>query len=97
MPTATVASDNFPTKLEKQKLIARLARVEGQLRGVQRMIDGEEECERIAQQLAAARGALNKAFFELLACAFETKLATDDDPSHQKKVHELAHLLSKYA
>ena len=51
---------------EKKALIDRLARIEGQLRGVQRMIAEEKPCEAIAQQLAAARGALNKAFAERL-------------------------------
>ena len=37
---------------DKKTLIDRLARVEGQLRGVQRMIADEKDCEAIAQQLA---------------------------------------------
>jgi DNA-binding FrmR family transcriptional regulator len=49
----------------------RLKRIEGQLRGVQKMIEGGEDCELIAQQLSAGRKALDKAFFELLACAIE--------------------------
>ena len=40
---------------KKKSLCARLARVEGQLRGIQRLIDGDADCEKIAQQLAAAR------------------------------------------
>ncbi|MDH3255358.1 MAG: metal-sensitive transcriptional regulator, partial [Acidobacteriota bacterium] len=44
---------------EHKRLLDRLARVEGQLRGIQKMIHQEAECEAIAQQLAAARGALN--------------------------------------
>ena len=42
----------------KQAMLARLARVEGQVRAVRRMIDADEECEDIAQQLSAARKAL---------------------------------------
>ncbi len=81
---------------DKKTLIDRLARVEGQLRGVQRMIAEEKECEAIAQQLAAARGALNKAFAELIACAFQHRLASpqpDDDRDH---ISEIVQLLAKY-
>ncbi|OLE97854.1 MAG: hypothetical protein AUG75_03335 [Cyanobacteria bacterium 13_1_20CM_4_61_6] len=51
----------------KKKLIDRLARIEGQLRGIQDMITHQEPCGQIAQQMAAARQALNKVFSELIA------------------------------
>jgi CsoR family transcriptional regulator, copper-sensing transcriptional repressor len=57
--------------LKKKALRARLARVEGQLRGVQRLIDVEQDCEMIAQQLSAARKALDKAFFSMVGCMIE--------------------------
>jgi CsoR family transcriptional regulator, copper-sensing transcriptional repressor len=56
---------------KKKALCARLARVEGQLRGVQRLIDSEADCEAIAQQLAAARKALDKSFFTMVGCMLE--------------------------
>lgn len=55
----------------RRALVLRLKRVEGQLRGVQGMIETGDDCEAVAQQLSAARKALDKAFFELLACAIE--------------------------
>ncbi|MDD0813475.1 metal-sensing transcriptional repressor [Curvibacter sp. HBC28] len=56
---------------KKKALQARLARVEGQLRGVQRLIEEEADCEQIAQQLAAARKALDKSFFNMVGCMIE--------------------------
>jgi len=93
------AEDSFFTREDKQRLVARLARVEGQVRGIQKMVRAGEECEKIAQQLAAARGALNKAFSDLLACALETKLGAfrDLDPNAKIKVGELAELVAKYS
>lgn len=74
---------------EKKKAIrARLARVEGQLRGVQKMIDTDADCERIAQQLSAARKALDKSFFAMVACMIEQ----GDMPADH-----VAAMLSKYA
>ena len=55
----------------KKALCTRLARVEGQLRGIQRLIDGDADCEKIAQQLAAARKALDKSFFTMVGCMME--------------------------
>jgi DNA-binding FrmR family transcriptional regulator len=83
---------------EHKKLLDRLARVEGQLRGIQRMIHQDAECEAIAQQLAAARGALNKAFAELIACAFERRLTGHrcEDPEVHEELAHIVSLLAKY-
>jgi DNA-binding FrmR family transcriptional regulator len=58
---------------EKQKvaLIQRLKRVEGQVRGVQRMIDEDRDCREIAQQLQAIRSAVQAANHDLI----QTRLA----------------------
>ena len=74
---------------EKKKAIrARLARVEGQLRGVQKLIDADADCENIAQQLSAARKALDKSFFAMVACMIEQ----GDMPADH-----VAAMLSKFA
>jgi len=45
----------------KQQLIQRLARIEGQLRGLQVMLGEERDCHDIMQQLSAANSALQSA------------------------------------
>ena len=45
----------------KQQLIQRLARIEGQLRGLQAMLGEERDCRDIMQQLSAANSALQSA------------------------------------
>ena len=84
------------SEADKKTLIDRLARIEGQLRGVQRMIGEEQECEAIAQQLAAARGALNKAFAELIACAFQHRLSEPGSDDSRDQIAEIVQLLAKY-
>ena len=82
----------------RRDLVLRLKRAEGQLRAVQRMIEQGEDCEPIAQQLAAARKALDKAFFELIACAIEhrgfSRILADDDNS---RVRRLTRALARLA
>lgn len=41
-------------------LLVRLRRIEGQVRGLQRMIEEENECSQILNQVAAVRSALNR-------------------------------------
>lgn len=45
---------------DKKRLVQRLRRVEGQVRGIQRMIEEEKDCMDILVQVAAARAALDK-------------------------------------
>jgi len=44
---------------DKAKLVRRLSRIEGQVRGIARMIEREEYCVDILQQTAALRAALD--------------------------------------
>jgi CsoR family transcriptional regulator, copper-sensing transcriptional repressor len=46
---------------EKTKLLNRLKRVEGQVRGLQRMIEEERDCQEVLSLLAGVRSALNAA------------------------------------
>lgn len=46
---------------DKIEVIKRLRRVEGQIKGIQKMVDGEQFCGDILIQIAAARSALNSA------------------------------------
>jgi DNA-binding FrmR family transcriptional regulator len=50
-------------------VLKRLRRLEGQIRGLQRMVDEGSECREIVTQLAAARGALDRVGFKLMASA----------------------------
>ncbi len=65
---------NLCQKEPKQALILRLKRVEGQLRGLQRLIEDEAPCEAIAQQLSASRRALDKAYHTMVGCMIEVQL-----------------------
>ena len=97
MATAVVKQATLPEE-DKKRLLARLARVEGQLRGVQKMVAEDQDCERIAQQLAAARGALNKAFSDQIACAVARRLAEQahDVPTVRRQIADVLDLLTRY-
>ena len=59
--------DTDTAKPKKKALCARLARIEGQIRGLQKLINQQAEPEKISQQMAAARKALDKSFFAMVA------------------------------
>lgn len=85
------------TQLEhRDSLLKRLARVEGQVRGIQAMIKRGDECESIAQQFSAARKALDKAYQEMLICLAEEAILTPDH-SNQDKLAQVRAIFTKYA
>ena len=85
-------------KRHKQDLVLRLKRVEGQLRGIQAMVEEGADCERVTQQLSAARRALDKAFFQVLACALqaEPQQASARKSGSGDRIAQAAELLAKY-
>ena len=50
----------------QQEMLSRLRRIEGQARGVQRMVEDERDCAEIINQLASIRAALYSASVFLL-------------------------------
>jgi len=87
--------DHLHREQDKKALILRLKRVEGQMRGVQRLIDEDADCEAVAQQLSAARRALDKVFHSLVGCLIESRLsAKGNAPADIKQALDL---LARYS
>lgn len=82
----------------KKELILRLRRIEGQLRGIQAMIESGEDCEKVAQQISAGRRALDKAFFNVLACAIQAEAPAGPGakPAVDKRIRNAADLLARF-
>ena len=79
---------------DKTAMINRLARIEGQLRGISKMMaDDAPDCEKVAQQMSAARKALDKAGHTMLACMVEAHIKAGADSD----LEDLGKLISKYA
>lgn len=54
-----------------QELVQRMRRIEGQARGIQRMLAAGEDCEKILVQLSAMRAALGRVGARVLQCNLE--------------------------
>ncbi len=57
-------------------LLNRLKRAEGQLRGIQRMIEEGQSCMDIATQMAAVRRALDSTYVRMAVCYVQQELTT---------------------
>lgn len=77
----------------KDQLRARLARIEGQVRGVSKMVDEDRYCIDIVTQIAAVRAALRRVEEEVLkdhvAHCVEHAIASGDKSDQRRKIAEL--------
>jgi len=84
---------------EKKDLIVRLRRIEGQVRGLQRMIDEEKYCVDILTQINACRGALKKVALKVLdrhvnGCV---KNAISQEEGEEAIISELMDVIDKFS
>ena len=85
----------------KPKLLTRLSRIEGQVRGVARMIEADRYCIDVLTQLRAIRAALNRVESEMLkghlGHCIESAIVSGDQAEQRRKASELIELLERAA
>ncbi len=84
----------------RTKMIQRLRRIEGQVRGVQTMLAEGRDCQEILQQLSAVRSAVQSAMVvtmqnSISQCLLEPANEQDDRARREKLVHDLVKILDK--
>lgn len=83
------------TEKEYKRLINRLNRIEGQIRGIKRMVENNAYCPDILIQSAAANAALNAFNKELLSNHIHTCVADDIRSGKDETIDELVETLKK--
>jgi len=83
------------TPEEYARLINRLSRIEGQIRGIRGMVENGAYCPDILVQSAAVNAAVNAFNKELLASHIRTCVADDLRAGQDEKLDELLKLLPK--
>ena len=84
------------------KLVQRLRRIEGQLRGIESMLGEKRDCREIVQQLAAAQAALqgfSRALLEEYAveCFLDRQDELGDRGARESALRELVGMVNKVA
>jgi len=85
----------------KVKALGRLRRIEGQVQGIQRMVEEEKYCVDILLQLTAVEGAVEQVQRLLLGRHIESCVAdairSGSTRDRQKKVDELLEVFSRFS
>ena len=86
---------------DKPRLLNRLNRIEGQVRGVARMVEEDRYCIDILTQVQAVRAALAKVETEMLrdhlGHCVEGAITSGDQEEQRRKAAELIQLLERAA
>jgi DNA-binding FrmR family transcriptional regulator len=85
---------------QQQSIVTRLNRVEGQIRGIRRMVQEPRLCVEILQQLSAAEAALNRV--SLAVFKFHVERCVPDgigqgDPEKTKRLTELVDIFDRFS
>lgn len=76
-------------------LVARLRRIEGQIRGITRMIEEDRTCEDVVTQLLAVRAAMDRATGEIVRLHVDRCLRDMPPEDTRDTVTRIVTLLSK--
>ena len=97
MPDVCCCSGKKKKRSEKEyrDLCNRLSRIEGQVRGVKRMVEEDAYCVDILTQVSAAQSALNAFTKVLLSQHIHSCLVEDIRSGHDEVVDELVGLLQR--
>lgn len=83
----------------KEDIVNRLKKVEGQIRGISQMIADDRYCIDVLHQIQAVRAALAKVESAVLkdhaACCVNEAIASGDAAEQRAKFHELVDLLER--
>lgn len=82
---------NLSDDKSRNDIMNRLKRAEGQLRGIQRMLEEGQPCLDIASQMAAVRKALDSTYVRMTVCFMEQELGSKivDNPKGRKQLTEV--------
>ncbi len=84
---------------DNRQITLRLKRIEGQVRGILKMIEEKQDCEKVLQQLSAARSALYRVGTSYISMNMEECLNKEITcaPDTEEKIRNLILMLSKFS
>jgi CsoR family transcriptional regulator, copper-sensing transcriptional repressor len=101
MATTEAAAAHYGYHDQKEALVKRLHRIEGQVRGIEKMVDEDRYCIDILTQIGAVTTALESLGFQVLddhvKHCVAGALASGDEAEAQAKAEELLEAVHRFA
>lgn len=80
---------------DQTKLLSRVRRIKGQAEGLEKLLL-EGDCQKVLQQIAAVRGAVNGLMAEVLEHHLREHLATGGTPGQEADLDQVVRVLRSY-
>jgi len=81
--------------VERDKIILRLKKIEGQIRGIRNMVENERDCKDILTQVTAAKSALNKVAEEIMK-DYTVKCLGEIQDADKSRVNDLVQTIVRF-
>ncbi len=91
------ATDLITDESERKRILNRLRRLEGQIRGLQSMIESGKDCEAVLTQVMAAKSALNQVGLHIIGHSMKTCLVSDSASTKDEVIDEAIAVFLKYS
>lgn len=82
---------------ERKRIVNRLRRLEGQIRGLQTMVDSGKDCDAVLTQVMAAKSALNQVGLHIVGHAMKHCLIDEDVKTREELIDEAIAVFLKYS
>lgn len=94
MASARSAARRQDIEERRRQVVERLHKIEGQVRGIARMVEGERDCEALLTQVLAAKVALDRTAVQI-AAGFVGDCLYEEAPRAKARVARVISLLSR--
>lgn len=85
------------TEDERRKIVNRLKRLEGQIRGLQTMVESGKDCDAVLTQIMAAKSALNQVGLLIIGHSMKTCLLDETVNDRDTLIDEAIKVFLKYS
>lgn len=86
-----------PPSDETTRILNRLRRLEGQIRGIQTMVESGKECEAILTQVMAVKSAISQVGMQLIGSSMKTCLIDSEGKTSDEIIDEAMEIFQRYA
>lgn len=82
---------------ERTRILNRLRRLEGQIRGLQSMIESGKDCEDVLTQIMAAKSALNQVGLHIIGHSMKRCLIDEEEKTRDELIDDAIAVFLKYS
>jgi len=81
---------------ERKRIVNRLKRLEGQIRGLQTMVESGKDCDAVLTQMMAAKSAFDQVGLHIIGHSMKTCIARDGQLTPEQAIDEALAIFLKY-